>query len=298
VVGESPSQQQQQRDPPASKIFPFLKGGNRKRAGTRDSSDAIHEECVTPPKNIKIFSTTPPSTDSGKTMIPDSPLKADESLMGYPVKFFRSIRENLQKRTSFISHRKPSSSMSSDHDDIEVVNQERPEPSISPSKKKMVIKKDPEETQFEIAFRISRYLADNFSGSEEPHALFVGEKEPPITFLRYVERLIKLTNKWVEEYDGPDSLGVRCAILAIDYLERLDVQLTSKSIHRYFTTAFLIAIKLLYDYFISNSFWAEVSGCPRKQVNLMEVHLCKALNWDFAVQADKHSDSVKRFMRC
>jgi hypothetical protein len=66
LVGESPSQQQQQqRDPPASKIFPSRKGGNRKRAGTRDSSDAIHEECVTPTKNIKVFATTPPSTIGG-----------------------------------------------------------------------------------------------------------------------------------------------------------------------------------------------------------------------------------------
>jgi hypothetical protein len=169
---------------------------------------------------------------------------------------------------------------------------------MSPSKKKLVMKQqDPEESQFEVAFRIAHHVADDFQGTQEAQPLFTGEKEPPITFLRYVERLIKLTNKWVEEPDGADSFGVRCAILAVEYLERVDVKLSAKSVHRYFMTAFLLSIKLLYDYYISNSFWAEVSGCPRKQVNLMEVHMCQALNWDFSVQGEKHDLSVKRFVR-
>ena len=158
-------------------------------------------------------------------------------------------------------------------------------------------KKKPEVAQFEIASRISQYLTEVFKGTKEPHPLFLGENEPPISFLRYVERLIKLTNKWAEEGDGPDSFGVRCAILAVEYLERLDFQLTSRSMHRYFMAAFLLGIKLIYDYYISNSFWAEVSGCPRKQVNLMEVQLCNCLNWDFTVQAEKHEISMIKFVR-
>lgn len=110
-------------------------------------------------------------------------------------------------------------------------------------------------------------------------------------------RLIELTNKWVEESDGIDSFGVRCALLAVDYMERVDIRLDKKSIHRYYMSAFLIAIKLLYDYYISNSFWAEVSGCPRRQVNLMEAQMCRLLRWDFTVEPSKHTELVKTFVR-
>jgi len=153
-----------------------------------------------------------------------------------------------------------------------------------------------EESQFEAAYRISRYLTEVYGGSKEPHPLFVGELEPPISFLRYVERLIKLTNKWVEEADGPDSFGVRCALLAVEYLVRIDIKLCAKSIHRYFMAAYLIGIKLIYDYYISNSFWAEVSGCPREQLNLMEIHLCSSLSWDFSVNPDKHQMAMHTFV--
>jgi hypothetical protein len=198
---------------------------------------------------------------------------------GFPTRIFRTIRNNLGR----VSGLKQTSS-------------ERSFPELA-KEKKPSFRKDPLDEQMNIAKRVSRHLTDVLEGSNEPHPLFVGEREPPISFTNYVERLIELTNKWVEEADGADSFGVRCTMLAVEYLERIDVRLDSKSIHRNFTTAFLIAIKLLYDYYISNSFWAEVSGCPRKQVNQMEIQMCRLLRWDFTADVEKHARLVRQFVR-
>jgi len=162
--------------------------------------------------------------------------------------------------------------------------------------KRQVASTNPIEDQTNISRRVSTYIIETNNGVNKPHPLFIGAKEPPITFTNYVIRLVELTNKWVEELDGPDSFGVRCCLLAVEYLERIDVQLDRKSMHRYFMTTFLVAIKLLYDYYISNSFWAEVAGCPRKQVNEMEVQLCRLLRWDFTADIDKHKQLVQRFI--
>jgi hypothetical protein len=152
------------------------------------------------------------------------------------------------------------------------------------------------DSQIEVSHLIAKYLLEEFKGRKDPDPMFVGEKEPPITFPRYVERLIKLTNRWAEETDGPDSFGVRCAVWAVDYLERIDINLHSKAIHRYFMAAFLVSIKLLFDYYMSNSYWAKVAGCPHEQVNRMEAQVCNSLNWDFHIPEERHLDSIRKFV--
>jgi len=229
-----------------------------------ESFDSTDGDCAT---------TSPDSTfedDSDTGRRTDSPTQVGK-LVGMPSKLFHSIKENLNKNRLASSRQRDSAN---------------------------VQKKSLKEEQFEVAVVIERYLVETFKGKHEPHPLFIGSNEAPISFLKYIERLIILTNKWVEEEDGPHSLGVRCALLAVEYLERVDVKLSSLSYHRYFMTAFLIGIKLLFDYYMSNSFWAEVSGCPRKQVNQMEIQLCNSLNWNFTVSVEKHEESVRKFVKC
>jgi hypothetical protein len=126
--------------------------------------------------------------------------------------------------------------------------------------------------------------------------MFIGECEPSITFTEYVERLMKHTNRWVEEKDGVESFGVTCAILAVQYLERLDVKLCNKSVHRYFMAAYLVGAKVMYDYDFSNVFWGQVSGCSCKQVSRMEAAVCVDMNWCLTVPDERHGMIVQRFI--
>jgi len=151
-------------------------------------------------------------------------------------------------------------------------------------------------TQIEVAHRIANFLMKSCKGSKEPEHMFIGEQIPAISFSKYVERLVKFTNRWAEEPDGADSLGIRCAVIAVLLLERVNVVLTCKAIHRYFMSAYLIAIKSIYDYYISNAFWGDVAGCPVHQVNRMELEFCNELKWNIVVSEDLHEIRLNLFI--
>jgi len=160
-----------------------------------------------------------------------------------------------------------------------------------------VIVVTPESQQVEIANKIANYLMKMHKGTKEPLPMFIGEQMPAISFPKYVERLVKFTNRWAEEKDGPDSIGVRCAVIAVQYLERADVKLACKAIHRYFMIAYLLGIKLIFDYYMSNSFWGDVAGCPLKKVNEMEMEFCSSLGWVLSIDEDLHRLQLSKFVQ-
>jgi hypothetical protein len=155
--------------------------------------------------------------------------------------------------------------------------------------------KSPLEEQCEIAGRIVKYLTETYQGNDEPKAVFLGAKPSPIPFLKYTQRLMMFTNKYAEEKDGPDSIGVRCATLAVEYIERSDLKLTALSFHRCFLSAFLLGIKLIYDYYFSNAFWGEVGGISMQELNAIEVVFCEALKWKFNIEAEEHEECLRKF---
>jgi len=158
-----------------------------------------------------------------------------------------------------------------------------------------LMKTHKESRQIEIGHKIANHLMKTHKGQQEPVAMFVGEQLPAISFIKYVERLIKFTNKWAEEKDGPESIGVRCAVLAVQYLERADVKLTCKAMHRYFMVAYLLGIKLIFDYYMSNSFWGDVAGCSLKKINEMEMQFCSSLEWRLSVNEESHQVQLSKF---
>jgi hypothetical protein len=207
-------------------------------------------------------------------------LPATSRAQGFPARLLQTVRSQLGR--AFLTSRQVPVSSSSvspfeDHNHLERRNRACV----------------PREEQARLSRRVASYLEESSFGSLEPHPLFVGEKEPPISFGDYVVRLVELTNKWVEEHDAADSFGIRCALVAVEYLERLSIRLHSRAIHRYFMICFLLATKLLYDYYFSLSFWAEVSGCPRKSVNAMELLICDALRWRFSPVLDRQANLLK-----
>jgi hypothetical protein len=156
--------------------------------------------------------------------------------------------------------------------------------------------KSPLEEQCEVAGRIVTYLTNHFHGHLEPTKVFSGVKPASIPFLNYTQRLMVFTNKYAEEKDGPRSIGVQCAVLAVEYLERADIKLTPESLHRCFLSAYLVGIKILYDFYFSNAFWGEVGGLTLKETNAMEIGFCEALKWSFSVEAELHEMRLSSFV--
>jgi hypothetical protein len=154
------------------------------------------------------------------------------------------------------------------------------------------------EKQTEVADKIAKYLTENFCGHKKPNELFVDSKDSSeiICINKYVQRLIKFSNRWAEESDGPDSLGVRCAVLAVQYLERADLEISKKSFYRSFMAAFLIGFKLLFDSYMSNQYWADVTGYKIDEVNSIESEFCRELCWDIQVNPEFHEMRFKELL--
>ena len=132
----------------------------------------------------------------------------------------------------------------------------------------------------------SRVLALPQEAPNAPLTVFHGINEPTIPFTVYVERLVHYANVWAREKPNVNSQGIRCALLAVVYMERSRVVISPKSVHRLFLIAFLIGIKLTDDFGISNTFWGRAGGCQLEDVNRMEIAFCGLLGWDFAVSSD------------
>jgi hypothetical protein len=158
-----------------------------------------------------------------------------------------------------------------------------------------IIVETPLEQQEKIARKVAAYLIEKYQGSEIADSVFVG-KQLRISFAKYVDRLMRFTNKWSEEKDGVDSFGVRCGIVAVEYLERTNLALNDKNIHRCYLMAVLVSIKLLYDFYISNQYWGEVGGCTLKEINAMEFAFCDALKWSFNISEASHAKRVEAFV--
>lgn len=121
----------------------------------------------------------------------------------------------------------------------------------------------------------------------EEKSCFIGSATPPITLEDYLERIVKYANQWAEDKPSSTSTGIRCIMVAVEYLTRSQSRLTPRSIHRYIMTAVLLAIKFTEDFAISNKFWGDVGGCKLEDVNRMEAALCIELQWRLNIDTDQ-----------
>lgn len=131
-----------------------------------------------------------------------------------------------------------------------------------------------------VAYLETRLVED----IEGEKSCFIGSSVPPISLLDYVDRLVRYSNQWADDTPSANSTGLRCVTVAVDYLERAQVRLTPRSVHRYLMSATLLAIKYTEDFAISNKFWGDVGGCKLNDVNRMEAAFCSVLGWNFRIQ--------------
>ena len=157
--------------------------------------------------------------------------------------------------------------------------------------------KTPQEEQSDVIQKLNDYLTALLASDDEVQekSCFLGTAVPPISILDYIERLVKYVNQWAEDEPCASSTGVRCCLMAVEYLERTKVRLAPRSVHRYFLAAVLMAIKTTEDFAISNKFWGDVGGCKVEDVNRMEVAFCKLLEWNFEVSSEAFVTQQSRF---
>ena len=95
---------------------------------------------------------------------------------------------------------------------------------------------------------------------------------------------------------GARSSGVACAVIALEYLRRAKLKISPCSIHRLFVTAFLVALKYLDDFPVSNQFFSQVAGCSIRDLNFMELNFCALLGWNCHISFNLFEEYLKQHM--
>jgi len=139
-------------------------------------------------------------------------------------------------------------------------------------------------------------MADD--GREEALRVFNCREAPTIELGDYVWRLVRYVDAWAGT-DGVDGAGLRCALMAVEYLDRAarnGVYVSLNNVHRLFMVAVLEAAKWSEDVVISNAFFAQVAGIELHELNAIEAVFCsEVLDWKLSVSRDRLREQGSRF---
>jgi len=149
----------------------------------------------------------------------------------------------------------------------------------------------PEFDQNYIIEKVTKRVLDLALAGSDSHDIIDCFCNPGISlaFFNFVIRLVEEVNRKARDRNGPKSIGICCAILAVEYLERLQSQRTSlRTLQAYFVTAYMVGFKLMDDYYVSNTFFGNLSGYSLQHINQMESTFCCLLNWNIGVTAEAY----------
>jgi hypothetical protein len=122
---------------------------------------------------------------------------------------------------------------------------------------------------------LSRLLAHNDSLDLKPSQItrFHSRSKSPITIHDYLQRITKYV-----------IVEKSVLIMVVVYIDRMcliypEFVLSSLTIHRFLIAAITVCCKLTSDVYSTNSFFAKVGGIGMGELNLLELELCKVLDW-------------------
>jgi hypothetical protein len=123
---------------------------------------------------------------------------------------------------------------------------------------------------------------------------------PPVTLVDYFARMARYTNVWRGHAGGEDSAGVRSAVMALMYIEKLErmcpgFAVNRSNVHRLSISAFLVATKFTEDTPISNDFWSKVAGVQCSEVNALEVAFCQMLKFELYIDEKQYALRLDSF---
>lgn len=122
---------------------------------------------------------------------------------------------------------------------------------------------------------------------------------PHVAIVDYLSRLTRYVNVWRGHAGGKESAGVRSAVMAVIYLERLESRhgftVNSQNVHRLLMTSVLVATKFLEDRPLSTEFWSRVAGVSLKEVNTLESKFCALLDFELFVDEAEYDEHLQQF---
>jgi len=103
-----------------------------------------------------------------------------------------------------------------------------------------------------------------------------------------IKTLVRETNVRLGDYNGWESTGVRCAMLAVEYMNRASPYIVIHYVQSFFATAFMLAFKLNDDESLPNTFFSGLSGFNLSDLNAMEMEFCEIIKWNLGISLQSY----------
>jgi len=113
--------------------------------------------------------------------------------------------------------------------------------------------------------------------------VFYGAKVPRIRLDKYLARLVRYVDAYVDETSSVFSTGAYCLLWGAALIDRLarvrGLRVDPMNVHRLFMVATLVAFKMVDDEPCSNEYFANVGGVDLAELNQLEGSLLVGLEF-------------------
>lgn len=119
-----------------------------------------------------------------------------------------------------------------------------------------------------------------------------GEGEAPLTVFHAVRIPSVSINDYLFRIARYFLCSPECFVIALVYIDRVmkkhgDFVICKLNIHRLVVTSMMLAVKFFDDVYYSNAYYAKVGGVKGPEMNLLELHFLKLIDWQLFVSPEE-----------
>lgn len=131
-------------------------------------------------------------------------------------------------------------------------------------------------------------VACNADGPDnKEHEMFYSVSAPSLDIVSYLKRMMKYM------HCGRESFVAAAIYLRRIFNDRRDLPINKLSQHRLLLTSAVVAAKAHNDDVLRNSFYADVGGVSRRDMNRLEVGFMKVLGWRTHVTREEYQEMLE-----
>ena len=126
-------------------------------------------------------------------------------------------------------------------------------------------------------------IRGNTSGEStvETPTVFHAVREPSVSIHDYLFRISRYF-----------LCSPECFVMSLVYIDRImkkqsDFVISKLNIHRLIVTSMMLAVKFFDDTYYSNAYYAKVGGVKAPEMNVLEVHFLRLIDWHLYVSPEE-----------
>ena len=131
-----------------------------------------------------------------------------------------------------------------------------------------------------VSIRGGGAASTDMSSPETP-TVFHAVREPSVSIHDYLFRISRYF-----------LCSPECFVMSLVYIDRImkkqsDFVISKLNIHRLIVTSMMLAVKFFDDTYYSNAYYAKVGGVKAPEMNILEVHFLRLIDWHLYVSPEE-----------